>query len=109
MKMEKEKNHRRWKRKLRKMEKEKEFKLSEKIKGFGRFRNKVNKGYIDEEDIKEFIKRLKEEAWNIHHINKENGLKSGVSEKLRNEIIDLVEGCMYEMCNKIDKLTGDLK
>ena len=53
-----------------------EFNLSEKIKGFGIHREKIKKGYIDEEDVKEFIKRLKEEFcdededYNMYEINK---------------------------------------
>ena len=38
---------------------ETEFNLSDEIKGFGIHRRKVNRGWIYEEDVKEFIKRLK--------------------------------------------------
>ena len=37
-----------------------EFNLSDEIKGFGRFRRLVWQGYYEEEDVKEFIKKLKE-------------------------------------------------
>jgi len=40
---------------------EKEFNLSEKIKGFGINRQKVKRGWIYEEDIKEFIKIIKQD------------------------------------------------
>ncbi len=39
--------------------------LSDKIKGFGICRNKVNKGYYDEEDVAEAVRKLKEEFKDI--------------------------------------------
>jgi len=58
------------------------------------------------QDVKEFIKRLKEGIGLIYGINLENAIKSGVSEKLRKEVLELIKGCGKETKNIIDKLAG---
>ena len=59
-----------------------------------------------EKDVKEFIKRLKESAFLIRKINETNGIKSGVSEKLTKQVTEIVDGCMFEMCERINELAG---
>jgi len=60
--------------------------------------------------FKEFIRLLKEGIGLIYGINKESAIKSGVSLKLRNEILDLLSGSLDEVRNILDKLAGeDLK
>lgn len=55
----------------------------------------------------EFIRRLKEEAHKIHLVNKHIGLESEVSKEMAKLIIDFMEGCMVEMCKRIDKLAEE--
>jgi len=39
--------------------------LSDKRKEYGTLDSRIKKGYFEEKDVKEFIKKLKEE-WNLH-------------------------------------------
>ena len=58
------------------------------------------------EDVREFIRRLKEEINDIEKINVENSHKSGVSEPLRKQIMELIVGSFIELEDRIDKLAG---
>lgn len=85
---------------------EKEFDLSERIFQKGTF-NKKPQFVINIEDVKEFIRKLKEGIELIYEINKENAIKSGVSLKLRNEVLDLLSGSLDEVKNIVNKLAGE--
>ena len=64
-------------------------------------------GRLYTKDVKEFVRRLKEVSKEIYDINLDNGLKSGVSRELSNEILSLIKGCSEEMQLQIDKLAGE--
>ena len=59
-----------------------------------------------EEEFKKFIKELKEELENILKINIENANKSGVSDKLKKVILEMMQGNIVEIAYRIDKIAG---
>ena len=92
------------------------FNLSEKIEEVRRFFSKEHGVWNDEiidkieEDVKTFIKKLKEVIDIIYGINLENAINSNVSEKLRKEVLSLIKGCGEEIKLQLDTLAGeDLK
>jgi len=53
-----------------------------------------------------FIKKLKETLNDILKINIENANKSGVSDKLKKQILEMMQGNIVEIDYRIDKLAG---
>lgn len=58
-------------------------------------------------EVMKFIRLLKEEINNIQKINLENSYKSGVSEPLRKQIMEIIIGSFMELEDKINKLAGE--
>ena len=86
--------------------KDEEFNLSKKRQDTNKGTNFIRYAY-SEEDVKDFIRLLKEVNINIYKINLENAEKSGVSRELKEGILFLIRGCCNEMDLQIDKLVGE--
>jgi len=82
----------------------KEFNLSDKIIPPTCHKNYEN---IKIEDVKEFIRLLKEEMNNILKVNVESANKSGVSKKLKTKILKMMQENIIELDYRIDKLAGE--
>jgi len=58
-------------------------------------------------EVKEFIKKLKEEMQDILKINVDTANNSGVSDKLKQEVLEMMQGNIIELNDRLDKLAGE--